>query len=272
MKKNFLLLTDFYPDTLENIIKNDLVDYSIYSNCPVLKTNNLMKKVDSFSAGLIFQHAYTSLPTFKKALKNEEFNYKNIVKEVFDFSNFVQEISKKVSNLFVFTFGLPNTHKKFSVLDYNNDIGLKYLILKTNDALIKEFSKINGIHLIDINLLKSDEEFSQLRSWYISKQLYSIEQLSQVSYFIKSGLETLNGKNKKLIICDLDNTIWGGVVGDDGIENLRIGGHDPIGEAYVDFQNYLLSLKNKGILLAISSKNSFKVAIDVLKNLSLIHI
>ena len=41
MKKNFLLLTDFYPDTLENIIKNDLVDYNIYSNCPVLKTNNL---------------------------------------------------------------------------------------------------------------------------------------------------------------------------------------------------------------------------------------
>ena len=97
MKKNFLLLTDFYPDTLENIIKNDLVDYNIYSNCPVLKSSNLTKQVDRFSAGLIFQQAHTSLPTFKKTLKNEEFNYKNIVKEVFDFSNFVRDNSKKVS-------------------------------------------------------------------------------------------------------------------------------------------------------------------------------
>ena len=104
MKKKFLLLSDFYPDTLQNIIKNDLVNYNIYSNFPVLKTSKLTKKVEKFSAGLIFQQAHISLPTIKKALKNEVFDYKNIVKEVADFSNFVRNVSKKVANLFVFTF------------------------------------------------------------------------------------------------------------------------------------------------------------------------
>ena len=47
-------------------------------------------------------------------------------------------------------------------------------------------------------------------------------------------------------------------MGDDGIENLRIGGHDPIGEAYVDFQNYLLSLKNKGILFSSKLTGKFR--------------
>ena len=59
-----------------------------------------------------------------------------------------------------------------------------------------------------------------------------------------------NGRNKKVMVLDLDNTLWGGVVGDDGWEKLRIGGHDPIGEAFVDLQKRLKRLANRGVLLS----------------------
>ena len=71
--------------------------------------------------------------------------------------------------------------------------------------------------------------------------------------------------NKKIIILDLDNTLWGGIVGDIGKENLKLGGHDFLGEAYKDFQSKLLALSNKGVQLAIVSKNDEDVALDVIE-------
>ena len=76
-------------------------------------------------------------------------------------------------------------------------------------------------------------------------------------------MNILNGKFIKLIIVDLDNTLWGGNVGDLGWQNIDLGGHSAAGEAYVDFQKKLKSLNNLGVQLAISSKNDEKKALAV---------
>jgi FkbH-like protein len=72
------------------------------------------------------------------------------------------------------------------------------------------------------------------------------------------------GSSRKLLVVDLDNTLWGGVVGDLGWENLRLGGHDYVGEAFLDFQRAIKALRNRGILLAIASKNEESVALEAL--------
>ena len=82
---------------------------------------------------------------------------------------------------------------------------------------------------------------------------------------IKSALQGIVGDTRKIIIVDLDETLWGGIVGDAGWENLRLGGHDPIGEAYVDFQKALKSFTNRGILLGIASKNEESVALEAIE-------
>ena len=74
------------------------------------------------------------------------------------------------------------------------------------------------------------------------------------------------GLIKKLLILDLDDTLWGGIVGEVGWKNLRIGGHDHLGEAFHDFQTKIKSLKNHGILLALASKNEESNAIAAIKN------
>jgi len=82
---------------------------------------------------------------------------------------------------------------------------------------------------------------------------------------IKAALRGMLGYARKLIIVDLDETLWGGIVGDAGWENLVLGGHHHIGEAYADFQQALKSMQNRGILLAVVSKNEEQVALEAIR-------
>ena len=91
--------------------------------------------------------------------------------------------------------------------------------------------------------------------WFFAKCPYKNQVLKSAIFDLKKGIESLSGNSRKVLITDLDDTLWGGTVGDDGWEKLNIGGHDAIGEAHLEYQKTLLSLKKKGIILAISSKN-----------------
>ncbi|MBL9202644.1 MAG: HAD family hydrolase [Opitutaceae bacterium] len=71
------------------------------------------------------------------------------------------------------------------------------------------------------------------------------------------------GLAKKCLVLDLDNTLWGGVIGDDGLDGIRLGQGTPEGEAFVDFQHYAKSLRQRGILLAVCSKNNEATALEV---------
>jgi FkbH-like protein len=68
------------------------------------------------------------------------------------------------------------------------------------------------------------------------------------------------GRSRKVLILDLDNTLWGGVIGDDGVDRILIGRETPLAEAYTAFQEYCLQLRNRGILLAVCSKNDEGIA------------
>ena len=68
-------------------------------------------------------------------------------------------------------------------------------------------------------------------------------------------VKSIYGKSKKCLVLDLDNTLWGGVIGDDGLQNLVLGKDHPVGEAYLDFQRYVKNLRRRGVILAVCSKN-----------------
>ncbi len=79
--------------------------------------------------------------------------------------------------------------------------------------------------------------------------------------YIKPAL----GLNKKCIVLDLDNTLWGGIVGEDGFDGIKLGPNPP-GNIFVEFQRWLLSLHYRGIILAINSKNNYDEAIKVIQD------
>jgi len=74
----------------------------------------------------------------------------------------------------------------------------------------------------------------------------------------------VTGITKKCIVLDLDNTLWGGIIGEEGFDNIKLG-DNPVGRAFVEFQKRLLALNKRGILLAINSKNNFNDAIEVIQ-------
>lgn len=100
------------------------------------------------------------------------------------------------------------------------------------------------------------------RSWFESKQLCSPALQVAMAREITHIIRTLRVAPKKVLVLDLDNTLWGGVIGDDGIEGLEIGDTSPRGEAFKAFQSYILSLTQRGVLLAVCSKNDFDTAIQ----------
>jgi FkbH-like protein len=93
------------------------------------------------------------------------------------------------------------------------------------------------------------------RGWFESKQPGSPALLAELAREVAHLIASLRRAPKKVLVLDLDNTLWGGVIADDGMEGIEIGDTSPRGEAFKAFQRYIASLKQRGTLLAVCSKN-----------------
>lgn len=97
-------------------------------------------------------------------------------------------------------------------------------------------------------------------SYYLSKTGFRMDYIGVVAEIFVKQIMALTGKVKKCLVLDLDNTLWGGVVGDDGCMGIQLDPNNAIGEAYRAFQQYVLQLKERGVILAVCSKNEEDIA------------
>ena len=121
------------------------------------------------------------------------------------------------------------------------------------DALITD-----NIFVLDINSLASNLGLINWHDptlWNIAKLSFPLRYLPIYAEYVCRILSTSLGKSRRCLILDLDNTLWGGVIGDDGLEGILIGNGDATGEAYLNVQQTALELRKRGIVLAVSSKN-----------------
>jgi FkbH-like protein len=121
------------------------------------------------------------------------------------------------------------------------------------------------VHICDVEFLSARRgtlEAWDARGWYETKQPYGPNLSMDVAREAAHVIVSLRQSPKKVVVLDLDNTLWGGVIGDDGIDGIEIGDTSPRGEAFKAFQQYLLSLTHRGILLAVCSKNDRDKAVQ----------
>ena len=104
--------------------------------------------------------------------------------------------------------------------------------------------------------------------WFSYKLAHTVEATFAIATSLTALVGAIYGRSRKVLVLDLDNTVWGGVIGEDGADKILIGRETPLAEAYTAFQNYCLRLRDRGILLAVCSKNDE----DVAKSTSLIRI
>jgi len=102
--------------------------------------------------------------------------------------------------------------------------------------------------------------------YHAAKIPFSVDVCPLAADSIAALLAAMKGKAARGIILDLDNTLWGGVIGDDGLAGIRLGQNSPEGEAFVAFQNFVLGLRERGIVLAVCSKNTDEIAREPFRN------
>jgi FkbH-like protein len=98
------------------------------------------------------------------------------------------------------------------------------------------------------------------RLYHLCKQPFAMEALPEIAHTLAAALAGLFGRSRKVLVLDLDNTLWGGVVGDDGLQGIILGPESAEGEAFASFQTYARNLAQRGVILAVCSKNREEVA------------
>jgi FkbH-like protein len=153
------------------------------------------------------------------------------------------------------------------MLDLGKQFGLRNLLMRMNLTLAEELQRVSDVYLLDAQrwIEGAGQAAYNPKLWFLTKTPFHPEVFRRAADDIKAALRSLQGEAKKVIVLDLDNTLWGGIVGDVGWELLKIGGHDYIGEAYREFQLRLKALTRRGILLAICSHNTEEVALEALR-------
>jgi FkbH-like protein len=128
---------------------------------------------------------------------------------------------------------------------------------------IAELAQSSGRTLLDVAGLAETVGLANWHSaseWNLSKIPFAQMFLPLYADHVCRLLGALSGKSRRCLVLDLDNTLWGGVIGDDGLKGIHVSQGDPLGEAHLDLQRYALSLRERGVVLAVSSKNEDAVA------------
>jgi len=119
------------------------------------------------------------------------------------------------------------------------------------------------VTILDVNGLAAKigyENWHDPKLWNLAKLSFSQTYLPIYAEYICRILGSILGKSSRCLILDLDNTLWGGVIGDDGLDGILIGNGNATGEAHLDLQRTILNLHSQGIVLAVSSKNEDSIA------------
>ena len=140
------------------------------------------------------------------------------------------------------------------------------LLDELNRKLLEQLTEMTNVFFWDYNrflMRKGFESIYDPKLWYLSKNPFKQKAYIEIVNDLLPYILSIQGIGKKCIVLDLDNTLWGGVAGEDGISGVALG-HNYPGNCYREFQQKLLMLNHRGIILAINSKNNEEDAFEIL--------
>ena len=277
IEKNIAILGGSTTSEIKNILELFLLDYGIK---PVFYESEFGKyyedimfeneELDNFKPDIIYIH------TSNKNI----INYPNIL-------NSFDEVDLMLENEFKrFVSIWDKIYSKYNcVIIQNNFEYPSYRLLGNRDAYDKRgrvnyITRLNqmvydyaishkNFYINDINYLSSSyglDKWSNDLYWHMYKYALELPAIPYLSFNVAKIIKSIYGKNKKGLVLDLDNTLWGGIVGDDGCENIKVGPDNSEGQVFYEFHKYLKELKNMGVILNINSKNEYENALAGLNN------
>jgi len=159
-------------------------------------------------------------------------------------------------------FDLPRL-RPLGNLEAAQSFGQIHYLMRLNAEFAKHARSRSHFFINDIHYLSAQVGLSAWSSpnyWYSFHMAVTPIATVALAANVAAIVKSIYGKSKKCLILDLDNTLWGGVIGDDGVQNLLLGRDHAVGEAYLNFQQYVKNLQKRGVILAVCSKNDLENA------------
>ena len=141
--------------------------------------------------------------------------------------------------------------------------GIRHYVEALNERIAAYAQAHEGFYVHDLHYTAAQiglTKFHNRFQYYGFKFAVNYDVVPKVAASLAHLVGAILGKTKKCLVLDLDNTLWGGEIGDDGVENIQLGHETPAAEAYTEFQRYVLALKQRGVILAVCSKNDEDIA------------
>ena len=209
---------------------------------------------------IIFQSSHKLLGTYNK-LKPEA--YTSLADNRLELIGNIQQqlLSRLTAKIIYYNY----TEIDDSVFgNYANKVESSFLfqLRKLNYGLMQFAAAASNFFICDISALQNQfgkSNFFQSNIYINTEMVLGLDMLPEVAGNTLGIIKALQGKFKKCLILDLDNTTWGGIIGDDGMENIQIGSLG-IGKAFSEFQYWAKKLQHRGIILAVCSKNTEAIA------------
>jgi len=272
--REVLVVADFNAANLASLLAQAAPDVPIRARCvpfgPVM-SHLLVQDLELWTAAtrtaVVWATPEGVSEAYKRRLAMEPSSLDEMAAETQQFVQALTRLPRRVEHIFVATFAPfhPMLARR-GLLDLDPDVGVSIALMKMNLALYESSRADPRIRIFDAarwSALAGDKGYDP-RLWYAAKTPFSLGLLKHAVTDFVAALRGLEGRARKLVVLDLDDTLWGGILGDDGWEALRVGGHDAVGEAYRDFQAGLKALSRRGILLGIASKNDEGAALTAL--------
>jgi len=191
-----------------------------------------------------------------------------IDKRVADFVNLVKTFKNRTGSKLVLTNCSIPTYSPYGICEVRTEYGLKEMVYDFNARLSDAFRSDPQVFLFDFNsfVAKYGEinvlDYRQFLVGDIKVSLSYIPHLAEeLMGYVKANL----GVNRKCIVLDLDNTLWGGIIGEDGFDRIDLSLKPP-GMAFMEFQRVLLALYQRGVILAINSRNNEDEALRAIRD------
>lgn len=149
-------------------------------------------------------------------------------------------------------------HPALGILDAQTQLGQTAAIRRLNNLLQERLSATDNAYFVDMDRIMARvgaDGFYDRRYWHIARAAYGRAGLAELAREQMRFVRAARGKSRKCLVLDCDNTLWGGIVGEDGLASIQISPDHP-GSTYYEFQQEVLSLHERGVILALCSKNN----------------
>lgn len=270
-----LVLADFTPDVLLGYLNNGGDVPALRAASPgfgqvlsVLSDRTHSAWRDDPQAVVIWTRPEQVSPAFKRLLEGELIDPAEAEQDVRLLADAIRPVADGVGAIYIASWTVPAWARTYGrgPLDNRRGMGVSNTLSRMNLALAEALDRDN-IYLFNTQrwLDAVGRDALSPKLWYLAKLPFAHAVFKEAARDIRGGVRGLYGGTAKLLIVDLDDTLWGGIVGDDGWENVVLGGHDPVGEALADFQRGLKALAARGVLLGIVSKNTEATALEAIR-------